>query len=163
MASIKGLQLKAIKKTHGMEDEGFVANLYFNGKKVGYCADYGDGGPLSVRYDDQKVKEQIEQQVKAYYAEHHAEDPRLETLSDLIYRLHTLSSLESSFKKCVKEGWPYLVFLDIPLTYNGKFPESEAAAYKNEKVADEQKKALETEYPGCKALVFKSIADFIIL
>ena len=163
MATIKGLQLKAIKKTHGLEDEGFIANLYFNGKKIGSCADYGDGGMLNVRYDDQKVREQVEQQVKAYFAEHPAEDPTLEGVSDLIYRLYTLNGLESFFKRCIKAGWPYIVFLDAPLTYMGKLPREDTTAYKTEKAANDGKKKLEAEYPGCTAIVFRSAADFIIL
>ena len=30
------LQFKSVKKTYGMEGEGFIANIYLNNKKSGY-------------------------------------------------------------------------------------------------------------------------------
>ena len=43
MASIYGIQLKAVKKTMGMEGEGLVSNLYMDRKKIGTACDYADG------------------------------------------------------------------------------------------------------------------------
>ena len=42
MATIYGIQLKAVKKTMGLEGEGFVSNLYMDGKKIGTACDYVD-------------------------------------------------------------------------------------------------------------------------
>lgn len=37
------LQFKSVKKTYGMEGEGFIANIYLNNKKVGVYNDFADG------------------------------------------------------------------------------------------------------------------------
>lgn len=162
MASIKGISLKGIKKTHGMEDEGFIANLYLNNKKIGSCADYGDGGPLSIRYDNPNTEAVFQKLVREYYSEHPAEDPRLEDSEFFIYKLHTLTLLEASYKKGSKVFWPDMVYLDVPFTYDGKMPEHDIFYCMDGETARAQAKVLEAKYQGCTAVVFTSIADFNI-
>lgn len=59
MASINGVELKGIKKTVGIEGEGFIANIYLNRKKVGEYADYGDGGMGHYNFDSKEAKQAV--------------------------------------------------------------------------------------------------------
>ena len=70
MASIYGIQLKKVKKTYGIEGVGFQADLYMDGKKVGYAADYADGSMLNVHVENAVLVARVRQ----YYAENPKED-----------------------------------------------------------------------------------------
>lgn len=48
------------------ETEAFTANLYINGKKVGYCKDEGHGGCIDYRGDDVKGGAVITETEKYY-------------------------------------------------------------------------------------------------
>jgi hypothetical protein len=39
-----------IRKGRGMEGNGLSANLLLNGKVIGKCEDYGNGGPITVLF-----------------------------------------------------------------------------------------------------------------
>ena len=47
-------QVKGVKTFEGMEGYGINANLYFEGKKVAFILDEGNGGCLDVRWDRDK-------------------------------------------------------------------------------------------------------------
>lgn len=59
MASIKGFQLKNVKRTLGREGYGTIATMYLNGKKIGTYEDYGDGGCEDVNYVSQEAREEM--------------------------------------------------------------------------------------------------------
>lgn len=59
MASIKGFQMKNIKKTLGREGEGCIASLYLNGKIIGIYEDYGDGGMEDVNYVSKDAEKEM--------------------------------------------------------------------------------------------------------
>lgn len=134
MASIKGVNLKAIKKTIGIEGEGFLANIYLQNKKIGTVTNYGDGGCYHICIEkEERVLEDI---VRTYYKEHPELDNfalksveeylerkengtlPLRNFSDTdiyilyeyflskVYRLHCL---EKEFTNAVKKGYTALV------------------------------------------------------
>ena len=53
------IQLKAVKKTCGMEGYGFTANIYINKKKIGTYADYGDGAMGNCTFDGKDAEKQL--------------------------------------------------------------------------------------------------------
>ena len=53
------IQLKAVKKTCGMEGYGFTANIYINKKKIGTYADYGDGAMGNCLFDSEDIEKQF--------------------------------------------------------------------------------------------------------
>lgn len=57
MASIKGFQLKNVKRTLGREGYGCMATMYLNGKKIGTYEDYGDGACEDVTYVSKEAEE----------------------------------------------------------------------------------------------------------
>ena len=71
MASIKGFQMKNVKRTLGMEGYGCTATMYLNGKKIGTYADYGDGGCEDVSY----VSKAAEQDMMRIIIAHAKENP----------------------------------------------------------------------------------------
>jgi len=70
MASIKGFQMKNVKRTLGREGYGYSGTMYLNGKKVGTYADYGDGGPEDVEYVSKKAKEDMMRVIIEHAKEH---------------------------------------------------------------------------------------------
>ena len=59
MASIKGFQLKSVKRTLGREGYGCIANMYLDGKKIGTYQDYGDGACEDVAYVSKEAEEKM--------------------------------------------------------------------------------------------------------
>lgn len=70
MASIKGFQMKNVKRTLGREGYGCLATLYLNGKKIGTYSDYGDGALEDVEYVSDDAEKQMMKLVIAYAKEH---------------------------------------------------------------------------------------------
>lgn len=69
MASIKGFQLKNVKKTLGREGYGCTATMYLNGKKIGAYADYGDGGCEDVNYVSKEAEKEMMKTIISYAKE----------------------------------------------------------------------------------------------
>lgn len=59
MASIKGFQLKNVKRMLGREGYGCIATMYLNGKKIGTYEDYGDGGCEDVTYTSPEAEKEM--------------------------------------------------------------------------------------------------------
>lgn len=60
------VQLKAVKKTCGMEGHGFMANIYVNNKKIGTYADYGDGAMGICSFDNEEAEKQLRSLIVDY-------------------------------------------------------------------------------------------------
>lgn len=69
MASIKGFQMKNVKRTLGREGYGCTATMYLNGKKIGTYADYGDGGCEDVDYVSKDAESDMMRTIIAYAKE----------------------------------------------------------------------------------------------
>jgi hypothetical protein len=54
------IEVKSIKKTTGMEGSGFLCTIYMDGMKIGTAADYGDGGPINMHYDNISARPHLE-------------------------------------------------------------------------------------------------------
>jgi hypothetical protein len=70
MASIKGFQLKNVKRTVGREGYGCTATMYLNGKKIGTYADYGDGGCADEKYNSKEDEKNMVKVILDYAKEH---------------------------------------------------------------------------------------------
>lgn len=139
MAKIYGFELKAVKKTYGMEGEGFIANLYMDNKKVGSVADYGDGGCIDVSFESQR--EEVFKRALLYAQNHRKADAITSELKSpeeyvclrdegklplckvdlddkwshiehLVYELYEFLGLEKEFKKAIKKGWNAIVLAE---------------------------------------------------
>ena len=74
MAKMKGIQLKSIKNTTGMEGYGFSASLYLDGKKIGTVADYADGGDFIYDFTSKEAEKAFEDRIKSWYEAHPMDD-----------------------------------------------------------------------------------------
>ena len=73
MASIKGFQMKNVKRTLGIEGYGCIATMYLNGKKIGTYADYGDGACEDVDYVSKDAEADMMRVIIDYAKEHRNE------------------------------------------------------------------------------------------
>ena len=70
MASIKGFQLKNVKRPLGREGYGCIASMYLNGKKIGTYEDYGDGACEDVTYVSKEAENEMVKVIIEYAKEH---------------------------------------------------------------------------------------------
>jgi hypothetical protein len=66
MAMIQGIELKNVKNTHSMENDGFTANIYLDGKFAGSAEDWGEGGSLNINYTNKQIEHIINKRIKSY-------------------------------------------------------------------------------------------------
>lgn len=97
MAKMNGFELKGIKTWQGMEGEGFQGSVYYNGKKVGFISDYGDGAMMDITLP----------------RELHALVSKGEFMDDEIFfgKLYALHLQEKGYKQMVKRGLPFVAFV----------------------------------------------------
>lgn len=69
MASIRGFQMKKVKRTFGTEGYGCTATLYLDGKKIGTYADYGDGAMGNISYISKDAEIEMVRFIIAYAKE----------------------------------------------------------------------------------------------
>ena len=50
MASIYGFTVKGVKYFQGRDWEGCQGDIHYNGKKVGFYNDLGDGAPATIDF-----------------------------------------------------------------------------------------------------------------
>jgi len=149
MASIQNVSLKALKSGFGRNENGFQANIYLGKKKIGFVLDEGNGGALKIDImDKQEEFEQIAQnhmksKQKDYYS---AEE-------DFLYELVELVDNEKEYKKAVKKGFNYVVFLDYGMK---KMPEIARCT------TEQGVKKMINECQPEKHTVYGSLEDFII-
>ena len=103
MASIKGISLKNIKTFRGMEyPVNYQGSVYFNGKKLGFWSQDGNGGP--DHYDFNTTE--LDKIAEAYYGE-----DRFYNLECLLGEVLTLQEYEKLYKKAVKDGYASVVII----------------------------------------------------
>lgn len=107
MASIKGFQMKNVKRTLGIEGYGCTATMYLNGNKIGTYADYGDGGCEYVSYVSKEAEQNMMKVIIAYAKE----NP-----NDFIINLYKERPHQYK-EKCerFKELYPYISDEDITI------------------------------------------------
>ena len=67
MASMKGIEVKALKEFRGHEGEPlWQGNIYMDGKKVGYYSDDAHGGMAIVDIYPREYREEFEKRTKDY-------------------------------------------------------------------------------------------------
>lgn len=70
MASVKGFQMKNVRRTLGREGYGYLGTLYLNGKKIGTYEDYGDGAPENVEYVSKEAEKEMMELIISYAKDH---------------------------------------------------------------------------------------------
>ena len=110
------LQFKSVKKTYGMEGEGFIANIYLNNKKVGVYNDFEDGSGGYPVFDTVEAEKRVDSLIAEWTAKSTDKavkalfeaDPRIIDFSFLAEELINLVEDEKIFKRGVKKGYKYL-------------------------------------------------------
>lgn len=106
------LQFKSVKKTYGMEGEGFIANIYLNNKKVGVYNDFADGSGGYPVFDTVEAEKRVDSLIAEWTAKSTDKtvkalfeaDPRIIDFSFLAEELINLVEDEKLFKRGDKEG-----------------------------------------------------------
>ena len=110
------LQFKSVKKTYGMEGEGFIANIYLNNKKVGVYNDFADGSGGYPVFDTVEAEKRVDSLIAEWTAKSTDKavkalfetDPRIIDFSFLAEELINLVEDEKIFKRGVKKGYKCL-------------------------------------------------------
>ncbi len=190
MASIYGIQLKKVKKTYGIEGVGFQADLYMDGKKVGYAADYADGSMLNVHVENAVLVARVRQ----YYAENPKEDflttysnikcakdyialknegklPVMdysklsdgEILEDFCNELYFLHMHERTFKRAIRQDWKAIIVTDYK-SIKGVPTPLDQIYYTNGSASafESVKKAAEKKCTAVELKQYRSLNDFVI-
>ena len=188
MAKMKGIQLKSIKNTTGMEGYGFTASLYLDGKKIGTVADYADGGDFNYSFTSQEAEKAFEDRIKSWYEVHPMEDSlecytmspeeymkkREEgTLPVLNYEdaynpddifideLLKLTDAEKAFKKGVKQGYHGYVVYEHPDFKGIPCPIDKASFMPSLKSAEMQLEEEKEKYAATIMHAYFSEEDFV--
>ena len=69
MASIYGFTLKKRKTFHGLDWQGNQGDLYYNGKKVAWYNDSGNGGSCDIVYYETSYAPILAETIKRYFKE----------------------------------------------------------------------------------------------
>lgn len=74
MASVNGVSLKAIKTFEGAEGMGFTANIYIDGKKVGFVRDDAWGGSYDYDFSNDDGEKLLTARAKEWYDRYPEDD-----------------------------------------------------------------------------------------
>ncbi|MCM1322981.1 MAG: hypothetical protein NC218_02245 [Acetobacter sp.] len=108
MLEVRGFTIKNVRHPEGREGYGLLCDIFYKGKKVGSCEDYGMGSVSNV-YIDAEYKELFQQAQDAFYAQF----PQLanDRYDDDTFVTH-LDALKEDlrvYKQKAKLGYPCLV------------------------------------------------------
>lgn len=110
MASINGVQLKAIKHFETTRGVGFTANVYIDNKKAGIASDEGHGGMVDTRFESRELQETFLKRSKDYFE---ANPSVMDSPEDFIEELLQFAEAEQMFKKNTKKGFPILLVMNF--------------------------------------------------
>ncbi|MBP5467115.1 MAG: hypothetical protein J6Y43_06100, partial [Clostridia bacterium] len=111
MASIYGFTVKGVKYFQGRDWEGCQGDIYYNGKKVGFYNDLGDGAPATIDLcagdgERDRINGLLQDAVDKYYKRFPLEEEyaRLEPDAEMfIAKLIGLTEDEKEYKKFRKQ------------------------------------------------------------
>lgn len=109
MAEVLGFTLKRVKKTNGIEGDGFTCDVEYKGKVIASYEDWGTGALPEFYYNIEATDEVKAQLIKA--AETIGDKNSDETT--FVLDLMELMNLEKSFKRGQKQGYPFLLAGDL--------------------------------------------------
>lgn len=111
MATFHGFKVTNLRSWEGMEGLATSGTLYWNGKKLGNFADYGDGGCVSYRFPlSRDLSKLVAEQLPNLCAEVYGDDatwmtPSLDTLVLALCDLaETEKVLRSAFGRAKRQG-----------------------------------------------------------
>ena len=114
MASIFGFELKGVKTVRGLDFDAAQGSIYYNGKKVGFYREDGNGGPTDINFYEagdkqEEVKKALQAAVKDYFARYPQKGPYAmdEDAEAFFIELLNLMDVEKAYKKYQKK-WPYI-------------------------------------------------------
>lgn len=162
MASINGVQLKAIKHFETTRGVGFTASIYIDNKKVGIASDEGRGGMVDTHFVKHENAALFSERAKAYYE---SNPSVMESNEQFIEELLHFAEEELTFKKNEKKGFPILIVMNFhkrtdsleSLFANG-YKEPKLISVKDDSTLSEQLMQLKP----VEHKVYRSVADFVI-
>ncbi|MBU9118412.1 hypothetical protein KTD15_06335 [Burkholderia multivorans] len=94
----RGYRAVGIKATTGMEGSGWIATFMKDGRVLGEAADYGDGGPVNIRFTNKQDEVELRELAKTIYTDFQYE--LAETfLGELVNYELAIKSLKTKAKK----------------------------------------------------------------
>ena len=162
MASIYGFTLKRLVRFQGREWEGIQGNIYYNGKRVGWYSDDGNGSCCAdieffgVREARAEVENALTACAERYIAEHPDCNAPFYTTKEefFIEEIIRLINDEKAYKKGAKDGYKFMfAFHDI---------QNDELAYIGYTTEEGMNKGLEKRKGHKIYGVYKSLQDFII-
>lgn len=132
MASIYGFTIKGMKQWQGREWLGCQGNIYYNGKKVGWYNDDGNGGGPDIEFTlPREEREQVEAEFKQAWVRYYKKFPMQGDFADLepsadIFMAEIIDLIEAEkiYKVITKNGRSVLVYytnLENNKDYMGNF------------------------------------------
>ena len=108
MASINGVQIKALHSFMGVEGPTLQGNVYRDGKKLGFWSQDGNGGPDRFEFNEDVLDDVVEKlRISSLIEDEYRE---IVNADILMYELTKLMEDEKNYKKMAKQGYP-IVFL----------------------------------------------------
>lgn len=103
MAKIFGVELRNVSIARGMEDFHVEAEIFLDGKQVGYFIDEGSGGPGMLKFNcDLTTKKEFYYVAWRYFASY----PEIDSLALYEYTQKEFSELKGSLPKVSYKEWP---------------------------------------------------------
>lgn len=121
MASLNGVTIKSLNKFVGMEGEAYQGNIYYNGRKLGFWSQDGNGGSDHFDFPIEQLKKPLEQ-YKNYLKEsglsknHPSGSEDLIDMDDFmidVFMTEVLSivGIEKQFKINKRNGYPFTLMI----------------------------------------------------
>ena len=126
MAKIYDFTIKNITQWIGRDGIGCQGNIYYRGKKVGFYNDRADGGEPDIDfYGERAIREKLQELIEKATEKYFQANP-LEgilagvqpTVDLFLCEIIILNDLEKDYKKGLKQGKPYMWFLENTKTLN---------------------------------------------
>ena len=167
MAKIYDFELKGVKPVN---EHGFIANLYYNNKKIGSYIDKNDEVFPTINFEEKLSKDNISQllnEIKFFYQKYPKEmisntDEYL--IIEFIEELYRLRELETIFKKVNKKEDTLLIELRFSkrTSYISDY-QKEDICISTTRWDEEFKTKLFEKYKPAEYTIYKSIDDFNII
>lgn len=164
MASIYGYELKNIRTWQGRDWEGCQGHICYNGKKVGWYHNNGDGSCTDIDFylsgkDRAKNEQHFNETIKQYYADNPLQPPYEKIIPDgeiFIGEMLELMDSEKCYKKFAKDGYPFMV------QYSEKYGTISCAACNTIAMANELYNKYSADPKVTNVKMFKGLDDFNI-
>ena len=168
MASIYGFTVKGVKYFQGRDWEGCQGDIYYNGKKVGFYNDLGDGAPATIDFcvgdvERDRINGLLQDAVDKYYKRFPLEEEyaRLEPDAEMfIAKLIGLTEDEKEYKKFRKQIFEKTGNHPAVIAFYTRH--KPFGSFMQVIKSDEDAEKLKTDENYSQVRIYKSPDDFII-